>query len=99
MIRRSRAEWRDLFSQQEASGLTAAEFCRQQSLCSKYFCLRKRQLRWSGSSVFAQVEPVIELVIEPVIEPGAESSDVVLRVVELTIPISVLSSTLSQLLR
>ena len=91
MIRCSIAEWRDLFSQQEASGLTAAEFCRQQSLCSKYFCLRKRQLRWPGSSVFAQVEPVIE--------PGAESSDVVLRVVELTIPSSVLPSTLSELLR
>lgn len=44
MKRRSQAQWRALFQQQQRSGQTAAVFCRSQGLCPKYFSLRRRQL-------------------------------------------------------
>jgi len=42
MIKRSREQWEVLFSEQALSGLSAQQFCRQQSLCPRYFSLRKR---------------------------------------------------------
>jgi hypothetical protein len=44
MRKRSEEQWRALFLQQEASGLSAAEFCNQHDLCPKYFSLRRKQL-------------------------------------------------------
>ena len=44
MTRRSPAQWRALFREQEASGLKASVFCRVRGLCPKYFSLRRRQL-------------------------------------------------------
>jgi len=44
MIKRSEQEWQDLFKQQVASGLSAAQFCNIHKLCPKYFSLRKKQL-------------------------------------------------------
>ena len=49
MAKRTEQQWRDLFQQHEQSGLTAAQFCRENKLCSKYFSLRRRQL--SGEQV------------------------------------------------
>ncbi len=44
MTRRSPTQWRELFREQEASGLNAAAFCRTRGMCPKYFSLRRRQL-------------------------------------------------------
>lgn len=37
-------EWRELFTQQEASGLSAVVFCREKDLCPKHFSVRRKQL-------------------------------------------------------
>ena len=44
MKRRSPAQWRELFQQQQISGQNASAFCRAQQICPKYFSLRRRQL-------------------------------------------------------
>lgn len=44
MQRRSPTQWRELFQAQQASGLSAAVFCREHQVCPKYFSLRRRQL-------------------------------------------------------
>lgn len=44
MTRRSPTQWRELFREQEASGLNASAFCRTRGMCPKYFSLRRRQL-------------------------------------------------------
>ncbi len=50
MNKRSTTEWLDLFEQYSNSGLSAAAFCREHGLCSKYFSLRRKQLRGESSS-------------------------------------------------
>lgn len=44
MKKRSEEQWRELFEQQETSGVSAAVFCKQNDLCPKYFSLRRKQL-------------------------------------------------------
>lgn len=44
MKKRSEQEWQDLFEQQVACGSSAAQFCKINKLCPKYFSLRKKQL-------------------------------------------------------
>lgn len=48
MVIRSEAQWLELFKKHEASGLSAAQFCRNEKLCTRYFSKRKRQLDWSA---------------------------------------------------
>jgi len=48
MKRRTEAEWRALFDQHQASGLTAADFCREYELSEKYFSLKRRKLGLRG---------------------------------------------------
>ena len=50
MIKRTTQQWLSLFEAHTQSGLSAAAFCRQQSLCPKYFALRKKQLLVSDTS-------------------------------------------------
>ena len=44
MVKRTEADWRALFEAHDASGLSAATFCKENKLCPKYFSLRRRQL-------------------------------------------------------
>ena len=44
MTRRTPEQWRELFAEHQASGLTQAQFCRQKGFCPKYFGLRRKQL-------------------------------------------------------
>ena len=44
MAKRTEQQWRELLQQHDDSGLTAAEFCRNNKLCPKYFSLRRKQL-------------------------------------------------------
>jgi hypothetical protein len=58
MKRRSIEQWRELFAQQDTSGVSAAEFCKQNDLCPKYFSLRRKQLAKTAGKVetgFARV--------------------------------------------
>lgn len=48
MKKRSEEQWRELFEQQETSGVSAAVFCKQNDLCPKYFSLRRKQLTEAG---------------------------------------------------
>lgn len=51
MKRRSNEQWRELFSQHNTSGLSAAAFCQQHDLCPKYFSLRRKQLMKNNGEV------------------------------------------------
>lgn len=44
MKRRTKNDWRELIKQQAASGLSVAEFCKQQTLGQTYFYKRKSDL-------------------------------------------------------
>ena len=61
MARRTPEQWQALVAEHQASGLTQAEFCKQQSLCPKYFSQRRRQLtsykRKQPVSRFIEVQP------------------------------------------
>jgi hypothetical protein len=80
MARRSKSQWRALIESQQASGHTAAEFCRQHDIDAKYFCLRKRQLG-KATGDFIKVEP------SGFSSPERASQNIRLRVVEVELPI------------
>ena len=44
MAIRNKEEWFDLFKAHQQSGLSMAEFCRQEGLNKKYFSSRRKQL-------------------------------------------------------
>ena len=93
-MRRSKEEWRRLFAEHESSGLTAAAFCREHSLCPKYFSLRKRQLG-DGEGVpsrFVAVKPAIVTRLNP-------SGDTALRVIDVKVPSDQLLDVLARLLQ
>ena len=87
MIKRSKEQWRALFAEHKSSGLTAAAFCRERSLCPKYFALRKRQLSGSNTS-FVQVKPLKSM-----------PSTVSVKIIEVNVPLDLVNDTLAQLLK
>ena len=99
MTRRSKAQWRTLFAEHDASGLSAAVFCRERSLCPKYFSIRKRQLGWpkTTSSSFVAVKPVAESAAPSV--PQNSPSDIALRIVDVRLSADQLSQVLQRILR
>jgi hypothetical protein len=90
MMRRTKTEWCELIEQQKASGLSAAEFCRRESLNPKYFSLRKKQLSEATSGFVELVPPSISAV-------EAAPALVQLRVIELEVSLNSLASVLKQL--
>ena len=56
MIIRSESQWLDLFKKHEQSGTSAAQFCRDEKLCARYFSKRKQQLEWSTKKVVSTVK-------------------------------------------
>jgi transposase-like protein len=54
--RRSEATWRELFSRQTASGMTASEFCRREGINKNVF--HRWRVALLGSGVRAAVTPV-----------------------------------------
>jgi len=61
MIKRNEQEWRALFAQQAASGISAQQFCKANGICPKHFSVRKKQLGLRGSrteKAFVRVAPV-----------------------------------------
>jgi hypothetical protein len=57
------AKWRDLVSEQEQSGQSAAAFCRDRELAGSQFIYWKRRLREAGRAPFVEVQ---------LAQPGAE---------------------------
>lgn len=59
MKRRTPEQWRALFTEHAASGMTMAVFCRERGINPNYFSLRRKQLGArngvEGASVFAPV--------------------------------------------
>ena len=55
MKKRTVEEWRSLFAEHLASGLSARQFCVQHSVCPKYFSLRQRQLSAAKPTAFVQL--------------------------------------------
>ncbi len=47
MVIRTTEQWQMLFKQHDESDLTAAQFCRENDLCPKYFAKRKKDLNGS----------------------------------------------------
>lgn len=77
MQRRDRAQWKALFVEQEASGLSAQQFCRDKKLCAKYFSLRKRQLGGEPASAFVRVQQ--RQAVVPVVTPAPVSLSLSVR--------------------
>ncbi len=90
MSRRSKAQWRELISQQQSSGLSAAEFCRRESINPKYFSTRKVQLSEVGSS-FVEVARSSKAAV------SVPPRTIELRVIEIEVPSDCLSDVLKQL--
>jgi hypothetical protein len=44
MKRRNKQQWQEIINTQQQSGLSAAQFCRNERIDQKYFSTRKRQL-------------------------------------------------------
>ncbi len=55
MVIRSKEDWLGLFKKHEASGLSAAQFCRDEKLCTRYFSKRKGQLGFSTNTAVVKV--------------------------------------------
>jgi hypothetical protein len=67
MIKRSKEQWLSLIQQQADSGISAAAFCKQQNICNKHFCVRKKQLLSSRTDA-----AFVPVVVQPQKEkPGA----------------------------
>jgi len=97
MTRRTKSQWRELIDQQNASGLTAAEFCRRHELNPKYFSLRKKKLidsQIQPSNEFVQVTPSLAKDVDPA------TDTIKLRVTEVELPMNLTArlDTLPQLL-
>lgn len=91
MTRRTQAEWCELIEQQRESGLTAAEFCRRNSVNAKYFSLRKQKLKEMPSNFVRVSSPAARPT--PVAATGIK-----VRVIELEIPSNAISESLTLLL-
>jgi len=90
MSRRTQKEWRDLIAQQQSSGVSAAQFCRERSINPKYFSTRKKQLASSTNS-FVQIAPSM-------VPNAIGTAPVKLRIIELDVPRDALLESLSVLL-
>lgn len=90
MSRRSKAQWRELILQQQSSGLTAAEFCRRESINQKYFSTRKIELSQAASNFVEVVQPGKTVT-------NALPNMIQLRVIEFEVPLDILASVLDQL--
>ncbi|MFT5562342.1 MAG: hypothetical protein ACI9Z9_002222, partial [Litorivivens sp.] len=81
----------ELIEQQKASGLSAAEFCRRNSINDKCFSTQKRKLKKSAGNFVRAAASAARPTSIPV-------SGIKVRVVELEIPSAAVSETLAILM-
>jgi len=65
MLKRTQEQWRALFTEHQASGLKAIEFCKQHNICPNYFSKRRKDLlnpdkKLSKASPFVSVTPTTQ---------------------------------------
>ena len=91
MTRRTKNEWCELIEQQKASGLSAAEFCRRNSINDKYFSTQKQKRKKSAGSF-------VRVATSAVRPAPVATNGIKVRVVELEIPSEAVSETLTILM-
>ena len=96
MKRRTQAQWRALFQQQQSSGLNAAAFCREQGISPKYFSLRRRQLLDGATSPAAAVPAFVPVALRSLEIPALEMR--LGETLALRVPTSVAPRWLAELL-
>lgn len=91
MTRRTKNEWCELIEQQQASGLSAAEFCRRHSINDKYFSTLKQKLKKSAGNFVRVAAPAARPTSFP-------ANGIKVRVVELEVPSKAVGETLAILM-
>ena len=96
MAKRTEEQWRTLFQQHDESGLTAAQFCRDNKLCPKYFSLRRKQLAGDKVGVSPLQQPFV-----PARLPTKDKGLITLKYqsCQLQVPLSVNEKWLAGLLK
>ena len=96
MTYRKKQDWIALFEQHHKSGLSAAEFCRRQGVCDRYFSKRKRELDWSP--VLKKSAPFVKLTTA---QPQTSHAELTLKAgqLELSLNTSVSPQWLAQLMK
>lgn len=89
MIKRSEAQWRELFDEQTRSGLSAVAFCREKKLCASYYSLRRRQL------LGTEAKPKESAFVAAQVLPLCSGIEVQVGVVRLRLPESISAGYLS----
>jgi phosphopantetheinyl transferase len=65
MTRRTQEQWQALVEEQKHSGLTQTKFCEHHEISSKYFSLRKSQLKTTGNMVTTKPSAFVAAQIQP----------------------------------
>lgn len=65
MTRRTQEQWHALFEEQKQSSLTQTKFCEGRDISSKYFSLRKSQLKTTGNRVTTKPSSFVAAQIQP----------------------------------
>lgn len=92
MTRRTQEQWNALFEEQKESGLTQTEFCKDKDISSKYFSLRKSQLKLSQSMVTSKPPAFVTAQVQP----RLDSIDVVHQRTHLKFPVNLSADWLAQ---
>lgn len=100
MTKRTEEQWQTLFQQHDESGLTAAQFCRDNKLCPKYFSLRRKQLLRDKTEVQLSALPFVPARL-PVKPPAQDKSLITLNYYncQLQVPASINEKWLAGLLK
>jgi len=72
VTKRTPEQWQALFAEHQASGLSQAQFCKQQGLCPKYFSVRRKQLLVPRAQA-TPPKPFIQAQA-PIVKPNASVS-------------------------
>ena len=96
MIKRTQEQWRNLFTEHQASGLKAIDFCKQHKICPNYFSKRRSQLlntekKSTSTSAFVSVTPTTQT--------GTSTLSLQYQQINITIPATVSPDWLATLLQ
>jgi len=85
-MRRNKEQWQALMAEQQSSGLSAVDYCRQYGINPKYFSARKTQLqreRDGGSFVQVSTASTAEPIAPSVITKAAANKQSRIRVIDI----------------
>ena len=96
MAKRTIEQWQTLFKQHEDSGKTAAQFCRENAVCAKYFAKRKKDLGWNTDS---QNKPKLMKLLKPALSHSLREVELRHRELHLHLNSDVSPEWLAQLMK